>query len=202
MAIYWNCEAGTGKPAARVGDSVNCPLHGTTSIISGSPNTFHDDLAAVRVGDKTNCGDTIIGGSSSVFINGKPAAFVGCATAHGGKIISGSSSVFIGSKNDETLDSEGCMESQGQDYSLMFDFSEMHEAGNHNNIIYVNMPVMIAKPDGTYITTIRTDEYGMTNRFFTEKQEEIVAWANSGYWDITEECESVDDEDVSGAENG
>lgn len=206
MAIYWNCVPGTGKPAARLGDSVDCPLHGETSIISGSPNTLCNDQPAVRVGDKTACGDTIIEGSSSVFINGKPAAFVGCATAHRGKIITGSPTVFIGTKDGTTtVKSEVCshdLQSDGRDYSLMFDFSEMHEAGNHNGINYIYMPVQITTPDGTYITTISTDEYGITNRFYTKTEEEIIAWADSGLWDVTEEYELIEDEDASGAENG
>lgn len=84
-----------GKPAARAGDRVNCPLHGTVSINTGSPNISHNGQPAARIGDTTSCGDTIIEGSGRVYINGKPAAFLGCATAHGGRIIDGSSTVFI-----------------------------------------------------------------------------------------------------------
>lgn len=82
-------------------------------------------------------------------------------------------------------------------YSLAFDFSEMYEAGNHNDIDYDYMPVEITKPDGTYITTIRTDKFGITNRIYTKKQENIIAWAcnRSGLWEVTEEYEVIDDED-------
>jgi len=90
-----------------------------------------------------------------------------------------------------------------QQYSLAFDFSEMHEAGNHNEIDYDYMPVEITKPDGTYITTIRTDKFGITNRLFTKKQEDIIAWAGSwsGLWDVTEEYEVIDDDDGTEVEN-
>jgi uncharacterized Zn-binding protein involved in type VI secretion/GH24 family phage-related lysozyme (muramidase) len=88
------------KPAARLGDSVDCPVHGIVSIVSGSPNTYYNGKPAARIGDTTSCGDTIIEGSSSVSINSKAAAFVGCATAHGGKIISGSPTVLIGARRD------------------------------------------------------------------------------------------------------
>jgi uncharacterized Zn-binding protein involved in type VI secretion len=193
MPVYLNCDVGTGKPAARLGDEVNCPIHGVTSIISGSPNTNFEKRPAARVGDKTACGDTIIEGSSSVFVNGRPAAFVGCATAHGGKIISGSPTVYINTHN--APDTAHVQQSDERYFSLLFDFSEMHKAGNHNDIVYVNMPVMITKTDGTYITTIRTDDNGMTTRFYTKEQEEIVAWANSGFWSVTEEFELVNDKD-------
>ncbi len=83
------------------------------------------------------------------------------------------------------------------EYSLAFDFSEMHDAGNYNDIDYSLMPVEITKPDGTYITTLRTDKFGISNRLFTKKQEELVAWAcnRSGLWDITEEYEVMEDEE-------
>jgi uncharacterized Zn-binding protein involved in type VI secretion len=191
------------EPTVRIGDKVDCPRHGTVAIVSGSPDTFINGQPAVRVGDTTSCGDTIIEGSNSVFINGKPAAFLGCATAHGGIIIGGSANVFIGTEHDAAaLDSEARQQSNERDYSLMFDFSAMHEAGNHNDIIYVNMPVMVTKPDGTYITTVRTDEYGMTRRIYTQNPEEIIAWVDSGFWQVAEEYESVEDEETLEAKNG
>ena len=203
MVIDSGYGTGTGEPAARMGDDVDCPLHGAASIVSGSPNTFINGKPAVRVGDRTACGDTIIKGSSSVFINGKPAAFIGCATAHGGIIIGGPATVFIGTQNSTaTLDLASDQHLNERDYSLRFDFSEMHEAGNHNGISYVRMPVEITKPDGAYLTTISTDEFGMTDRFYTNEQQEIIAWADSGEWGVTEEYESIEDEDTSEDENG
>ena len=88
-----------------------------------------------------------------------------------------------------------------QNYSLKFDFSNMHEAGNHNNINYVGMPVEITKPDGTHITTVITDKFGITNRFYTKNQEEIIAWAGTGSWDVIEEFELIEEGDISEAEN-
>jgi PAAR motif len=52
MAVYLNCDAETGQPAARVGDSVSCPKHGTVTIVSGCNSVFHNDQLAARVGDK------------------------------------------------------------------------------------------------------------------------------------------------------
>jgi uncharacterized Zn-binding protein involved in type VI secretion len=193
---------GSGEPLARLGDEVDCPLHGKTSLVTGSPDTLINGQPAVRVGDRTSCGATVIEGSSTFFINGRAAAFIGCATSHGGIIIGGSPTVFIGTKNDAaTADPDAGTHPHDRHYSLCFDFGAMHEAGNHNDISYVNMPIKITKPDGTYITTIRTDAYGMTNRFYTRDQEDIIAWAHSGSWDVAEEYESVEDEEPSEAGN-
>jgi len=187
MAVYLNCNEDNGRPAARVGDSVECPKHGTVSIVSGSPNTNHNRKPAARVGDKTSCGATIIEGSGSVRINGKPAAFVGCATTHGGKITSGSPTVFVG-KTEVESDPDKRLEP----FSMSVDFNLMHEAGNHNDIAYDLIAVEITKPDGTYLTTTSTDEHGITHRFFTQEQEEVIAWADFGHWEVSEEFEVID----------
>jgi len=194
MAVYLNCTSANGRPAARVGDTVSCPLHGTVEIVSGSPNTCHNGQPAARIGDKTSCGATIIEGSDSVYINGKCAAFVGCATTHGGKISSGSPTVFIG-KTAVGTD----LEKQLESFSIALDLSTMHEAGNHNGESYANMVVEITRPDGTYLTMTSTDEYGITHRFYTKEQEEVVAWLDFGYWEISEEFESIDCDDVEEA---
>ena len=195
MAVYLNCNVENGKPAARLGDSVGCPKHGTASIVSGSPTMRHNGEPAARVGDKTSCGATIIEGSNSVHINGKPAAFIGCATTHGGKIISGSPTVFIG-KTEAGAD----LDKHHEQFSMSVDFNQMHEAGSYNNISYDLMAVEITKPDGTYLTTTSTDEHGVTNRFYTEEQEEVVAWADFGLWDVSEEFEFIDAENVEEVE--
>jgi uncharacterized Zn-binding protein involved in type VI secretion len=196
-------RTGSGEPVARLGDEVDCPIHGKTSLVTGSPDTLINGQPAVRVGDRTACGATVIEGSNTFFINGRPAAFVGCATTHGGRIIGGSPTVIIGTKNDAAMvDPDAGTQPHDRRYSLGFDFSALHEAGNHNDISYINMPIKITKPDGTYITTIRTDEYGITNRFYTKVEQDIIAWAHSGSWNVTEEYESVEDEEPSEVDNG
>lgn len=195
-------DASVGKPAARQDDKVRCPIHGAVPTISGSPDTFLDHRPALVLGDKAACGDTIIQGSSSVFINGKPAAVVGCTTAHGGAISTGSPTVIIGTAHcitaarpDEPPASGHCDQ---QNYSLAFDFSAMHEAGNHNGIDYGNLPIEITSADGTYITTVRTDCSGVSDRFFTVDQKEVRAWTvGSESWEVLEEYEMVEDEDIS-----
>jgi uncharacterized Zn-binding protein involved in type VI secretion len=190
MALFLNCNAGNSRPAARVGDNVSCAKHGTVTIVSGSPDTFYNDQPVARVGDKTSCGATIIEGSDSVYINGKPAAYVGCATTHLGRITSGSPDVFIG-KAEEGRNPDQCIEP----FSMSIDLSIMHEAGNHNNESYGNIAVEITKPDGTYLTTVGTDEHGISRRFYTKEQEDVVAWVDFGHWDVSEEFESMDWDD-------
>lgn len=44
-----------GRPAARVSDSVACPIHGTGVIAKGSTSVFINGLPAARMGDITGC---------------------------------------------------------------------------------------------------------------------------------------------------
>ncbi|WP_412460638.1 PAAR domain-containing protein [Pseudomonas sp. SC11] len=87
----------TGKPAAREGDSIRCPVHGDSTLLSGSPNVLINGRPAARQDDECACGDTLSTGfSTSVFINGKPAALQGSGGGHGGVVIGGSGNVNIG----------------------------------------------------------------------------------------------------------
>lgn len=49
-----------GKPIARVGDKVSCPIHGDTTISSGDQTMIVDGKPVARHGDKTACGATLI----------------------------------------------------------------------------------------------------------------------------------------------
>lgn len=51
-----------GKPVARVGDRVSCPLngHGPCTIVSGDSTTVVDGKAVARHGDQCSCGATLI----------------------------------------------------------------------------------------------------------------------------------------------
>ena len=129
MPIFLNCEVGgSGKPSARVGDSVSCPQHGhsNVTIVSGCNSVLHNDQLAARVGDKTSCGATITEGSSSVFFNGRPAAFVGCATSHGGKIISGSPDIYIGNTVGDGAETD--LDKPFKQFSMSVDLKPMHAA--------------------------------------------------------------------------
>tara|TARA_R110001599_G_scaffold229825_1_gene429046 strand:- start:725 stop:1966 length:1242 start_codon:yes stop_codon:yes gene_type:complete len=75
-----------------------CPIkgHGTTPIVSASPDTQINSLGAARVGDICGCGAVITTGFPSILINGRPLAHLGSPTSHGGSIISASSDTFGG----------------------------------------------------------------------------------------------------------
>ncbi|WP_462267445.1 PAAR domain-containing protein [Mucilaginibacter sp.] len=45
-----------GKPAARIGDKLNCSQHGEAAIVEGSKTVLINGRAAARLGDKTSCG--------------------------------------------------------------------------------------------------------------------------------------------------
>ncbi len=54
-----------GKPIARLGDLVDCPLHGVNEIIEASSGMDVDGQPAALHGDRTRCGATLIGGDSA-----------------------------------------------------------------------------------------------------------------------------------------
>lgn len=51
-----------GKPIARVGDSVTCPIpgHGTNVIVTGDPKTIVAGQVAARHGDLCACGALLL----------------------------------------------------------------------------------------------------------------------------------------------
>lgn len=51
-----------GKPVARVGDKVSCPLpgHGSTAITEGDPEWVIDGKPVALEGHKTSCGATLV----------------------------------------------------------------------------------------------------------------------------------------------
>jgi len=88
-----------GKPAARVSDPTAClvPGHGTSPIVSGSPDVFFDGLPVARQGDPSACGGALSGNLiPNVFINGLPVATLGSIGSHGNVVIGGSGTVIIG----------------------------------------------------------------------------------------------------------
>lgn len=56
-----------GKLIARVGDMHDCPFHGPTQIIDGSPNYLVEKKKCARTTSRTGCGAIIIGGSKKTF---------------------------------------------------------------------------------------------------------------------------------------
>lgn len=57
-----------GKPVARVGDKVSCPIHGDTVIDSGSDSYVTDARPTAREGDKTACGAILNATQTHYFI--------------------------------------------------------------------------------------------------------------------------------------
>jgi uncharacterized Zn-binding protein involved in type VI secretion len=59
-----------GLPLARVGDPVECFIHGAQSISGGSGTVFANGSGVARVGDPCSCGAIISSGSPNVFVGG------------------------------------------------------------------------------------------------------------------------------------
>lgn len=57
-----------GKPVARRGDKVSCPIHGDTVIDSASPTYLTDGKGTARDGDTTACGATLHATQTHYFI--------------------------------------------------------------------------------------------------------------------------------------
>jgi len=52
-----------GRRAARVGDTVSCPIHGDNEITEGSANMKDGNIPLARDGDHTRCGSVLIASS-------------------------------------------------------------------------------------------------------------------------------------------
>ena len=60
-ASKWRCE---GALIARLGDTYDCPVHGSNPIIEGSGKHQCEGAPIARDGDATACGATLISGAS------------------------------------------------------------------------------------------------------------------------------------------
>lgn len=67
-APKWDCE-GDGKLIARVGDILDCPIHGPNPIVTGSPNWKCEEMPIARHGDTTQCGAALISGAEKWEVN-------------------------------------------------------------------------------------------------------------------------------------
>jgi uncharacterized Zn-binding protein involved in type VI secretion len=56
-----------GHLVARVGDTLNCPIHGPNAITTGSPKFSVEGALVARSGSVTVCGAVIIGGAAKTF---------------------------------------------------------------------------------------------------------------------------------------
>jgi uncharacterized Zn-binding protein involved in type VI secretion len=85
-------------PTARLGDMHVCPIpgHGSSPIVSASPDTQINFLGAARVGDVCGCGAVITTGFPSIIVDHRPLAHLGSPTSHGGTVVTGSADTFGG----------------------------------------------------------------------------------------------------------
>ena len=60
-AAKWDCE---GQPVARVGDILECPLHGPQPSVEGSSTWECEGAAIARHGDHAACGAALISGAA------------------------------------------------------------------------------------------------------------------------------------------
>lgn len=56
-----------GKLIARVGDTLDCPIHGPNPIQTGSSSFKCEDAVVARSGSVCSCGAVIIGGAIKTF---------------------------------------------------------------------------------------------------------------------------------------
>ena len=59
----------SGKGLARVGDKVQCSLHGVVTIVDGNADLPINGKPAARVGSRCSCGATITTGSATLYSN-------------------------------------------------------------------------------------------------------------------------------------
>ncbi|WP_453971825.1 PAAR domain-containing protein [Amorphus sp. MBR-141] len=59
----WDCE---GEPIARVGDILECPLHGPQPIVEGVFQVGVRGATIARLGDRAACGAALISGGGEV----------------------------------------------------------------------------------------------------------------------------------------
>jgi uncharacterized Zn-binding protein involved in type VI secretion len=90
----------SGKPAARIGDTVICPKCGQNAIVTGISSVIFENMPAATETQGCACGSTITGNViPNVLIGGFPAAAQGSTGSHGSMVISGAGSVIIGNSH-------------------------------------------------------------------------------------------------------
>lgn len=58
-----------GKFVARIGDILNCPIHGPNPIVEGSDTHLNNGKKVARHGDHTQCGATLIASATKTAVN-------------------------------------------------------------------------------------------------------------------------------------
>ena len=57
-----------GRRAARVGDTVSCPIHGDNNIVEGGGSLTDAGISVSREGDRTQCGSVLIATSDGATV--------------------------------------------------------------------------------------------------------------------------------------
>ncbi len=72
-AVVTSCQRwpAEGQLVARIGDILDCPIHGPNPIVEGSPDTICEGKEVARHGDHTACGAALISGAVRTFVNGE-----------------------------------------------------------------------------------------------------------------------------------
>ncbi len=58
-----------GALIARIGDTLSCPIHGSNSIVQGSPDSYAEGSQIARHGDQAACGAALISGAVRTYVN-------------------------------------------------------------------------------------------------------------------------------------
>ncbi|NQD93691.1 type IV secretion protein Rhs [Pseudomonas sp. CrR25] len=90
----------SGRPAARIGDTVVCPKCGQNAVVTGISSVLFENMPAATETQGCGCGSTITGNViPTVLIGGLPAATLGSTGSHGSEVTSGAASVLIGNSH-------------------------------------------------------------------------------------------------------
>lgn len=164
----------SGKPAARLGDSTDCPVpgHGSNPIAQGSPDVLFDGLPAARQGDASACGGALEGDLiANVLINGRPVAVLGSVGGHGNVVVAGSGTVVIGTSHaPASFAPPAPMSASGMDEA----FNEHFIVRDSSTGAPVAGRAYRLQTDSGQVVTGITDESGKTRLISANQAEGVV----------------------------
>lgn len=169
-----------GKPIARIGDRVTCPLHGhggITEIVSGDPTLIIDGKPVARNGDKTACGATLI--SSQATTTDDPGRGYSSSSNSAAAVASGSA--FLRSSTAST--------SEAVRYDIHFLVQD-----NVTGDPLSNVPYRLTLPSGEEVVG-STDINGLTSTIASDTPQEATLEAPF-YGDISRNAYSNDEHDA------
>jgi type VI secretion system secreted protein VgrG len=84
-------------------------------------------------------------------------------------------------------------------FSQKFDLSQFIERDPASKENWAGVEYEIRTSQGKLLRSGVTDQNAITDHVFTENQESLVALIGGGDWNVTEEVEVIDDDDVEEA---